>query len=68
LHLHVVDLNGDFDCYGGAYFSGIGSGLMYELRGLDGDVRLVLPSTSSFSGHGIFEDLDALDYAPIATP
>jgi hypothetical protein len=38
---------------------------MYELRGLDGDVRLVLPSTSSFSGHGIFEDLEALDLDPL---
>jgi hypothetical protein len=34
---------------------------MYEPRGSDGDVRLLLPSTSSLSGHGIFEDLDALN-------
>jgi len=33
---------------------------MYEPRGWDGDVRLLLPSSSSFSGQGIFEDLDAL--------
>ncbi|MEN8237414.1 MAG: hypothetical protein ABFQ95_07750 [Pseudomonadota bacterium] len=35
---------------------------MYEPRGLDGDVRLLLPSSSSFFGHEIFEDLDALGY------
>jgi hypothetical protein len=60
LYSHAIDLYGDSGGYGCIFFSGIGSGLMYEPCGLDGDVCLLLPSSSSFSDHENMGNLDAL--------